>query len=722
MSLGISEEHLALHETARRWVEAHCPPKVPRSLLDAEDEGLPSFWDDLAAVGWLGLHLSEEHGGEGYGLAELAVVLEELGRAVAPGPFLPTVLASALIQEAGDETQRGELLADPASGRTAAVAFTGAAAETSADGDDLVLAGSLRPVLGAGMAELLVVPVDSAGREVWCVVDRSDARVTLLPTLDPTRRMAEVGLEGVRVTPARQLPALDRSRVVDVVTMLLGAESVGGADWCVDAAASYAKVREQFGRPIGQFQGVKHRCADMLCALEQARAAVWDAVRGGDPTEVKLCAAVVGALVPEAYARCAKDCVQVHGGIGFTWEHDAHLYLKRALAVRQLVGGAHAWRSRVAGLAAGGARRTLTIDLPPEAEEHRAEVRAFLDDLKQRDKADWDRVVAEAGYIAPYWPKPWGRDAGPVEQLVIDDEFREARVRRPHLQVGAWVLPTLIAHGTEEQQERWIRPTLRGEIFWCQMFSEPGAGSDLASLSTKAARTDGGWLLTGQKVWTTMAHVADWGICLARTDSSAPKHDGITCFMLDMKSEGIEIRPLRELTGQTMFNEVFMSDVFVPDDCVVGGVHNGWKAARTTLANERVSMGSGSSFGPGVEGLLPVAGGDDADPVDRDRLGGLVAEAHAHAVMGLRATLRALEGHDAGAESSVKKLVGVELEQRVQEFGLELRGADGAVDAGDASMWIAGFLGNRALTIAGGTSEVQRNVIAERLLGLPKDP
>jgi len=292
--------------------------------------------------------------------------------------------------------------------------------------------------------------------------------------------------------------------------------------------------------------------------------------------------------------------------------------------------------------------------------------------------------------------------------------------------VGAWVLPTLIAHGSIEQQERWIRPTLHGQILWCQLFSEPGAGSDLASLSTRAVRDEGrgGWVITGQKVWTTMAHLANWGILLARTDPAAPKHQGITCFILDMTAPGIEIRPLRELTGAELFNEVFFTDVFVPDDCVVGGVNQGWEAARTTLANERVSMGSGSSFGPGVESVLDLVRrhghGDDA--VVLDEIGAMVATGQAIAMLGLRMTLKALAGAKPGAEASVRKLLSTEHEQHVQEIGLALLGQAAAATDGEAALWVNGFLGNRALSIAGGTSDIQRNVVAERLLGLPKDP
>ena len=726
MPVGVSEEHAALHDAVRRWTETHCPPSVPRALLDSDSEELPGFWASLVEQGWLGLHVSEPDGGQGFGLAELAVVLEELGRAVAPGPFLPTVLTSAVIAAGGREAVRRALLPGLCDGSTTgAVALGPAAIVAEPAGDGAVrLSGRAGPVLGAAQAGLVVVPATGPDGESWYALDAGDVTVERLASLDPTRRVGAVVVDGAAVGAERRLPDLDGRVVADLAAIVMSAECAGGADWCVDTAASHAKVREQFGRPIGQFQAVKHRCADMLVAAGQAAAVAWDAARGADDRqEASLAAAVAGALAPEAFFTCAKDCVQVLGGIGFTWEHDVHLYLKRAASVRALLGGPEPWRARVAGLALAGARRSLDVALPEEADPVRVEVRALAESLVGREPGEVRRRLADEGYMAPHWPPPWGRGADPVEQLVIDQELQRARVRRPQLAVGAWALPTIIAHGTDEQQERWVGPTLRGEITWCQMFSEPGAGSDLASLTTKATRADGGWLLTGQKVWTSIAQRADWAICLARTDPDAPRHEGITYFLVDMRSAGIDVRPLRELTGQAMFNEVFLSDVFVPDDCVVGAVNGGWRLARTTLANERVSMGSGSSFGLGVESLIQLITSRAADdPVSVDRLGGLLAEAECLAVLGFRLTLRALSGAEPGPESSVRKLVGVEHDQRVQETGMTLLGPDGATVVGDAAPWTGGFLANRCLTIAGGTSEIQRNVIAERLLGLPRDP
>ncbi|WP_460444182.1 acyl-CoA dehydrogenase family protein, partial [Amycolatopsis cihanbeyliensis] len=321
-----------------------------------------------------------------------------------------------------------------------------------------------------------------------------------------------------------------------------------------------------------------------------------------------LAAAVATAAALDAALDNAKDCIQVLGGIGFTWEHDAHLYLRRAVATRQLFGGSARWRRRAAELVLAGTRRGLEVDLSDHAEDGVTEqARAVAEEIAglpaQRQRA---RLV-ETGYLMPHWPRPYGLDAPAGRQLVIEAELTRAGVRRPDLVIGAWAAPTILRHGTPAQQRRFVGPTLRGEITWCQLFSEPEAGSDLAALRTTAVRAEGGWLLTGQKVWTSLAHTADWAICLARTDRNAPKHKGITYFLVDMRSPGIEARPLREITGEAVFNEVFLHEVFVPDDCVVGEVDGGWRLARTTLASERVALAGGSSVGDGVEALLGAA-------------------------------------------------------------------------------------------------------------------
>jgi alkylation response protein AidB-like acyl-CoA dehydrogenase len=668
--------------------------------MEAPAGELPPFWSELDALGWLTLAPDD-----GLGFSELAVVLEGLGRAVAPGPTVATAWARALATLGG----------------------------TTLDGPAAVVDERRSPVLGGATAEMVVVAASGDDHPRWVVVKADELTMVDVAGLDAAGGLTRA--TAAATTGATALDGITTDRVRLIGAVLAAAEAVGGASWCVDTAADWARTRQQFGRPIGQFQGVKHRCADMAVRLEAARAAVWDAAAaldGDDPfgPEAQVAVAAAGALAFDAYVDNAKDAIQVLGGIGFTWEHDAHLYLRRAVALRQLFGGPSRWRAQLARTAVTGIRRHLSLDLPPEAESLRAEIADVVDAIAALPKDQRRIPLADAGLIVPHWPAPWGRDASAVEQVVIDQELRRAKVRPPHLQVGAWAAPTIAAHGTVEQQERWVRPTLHGEITWCQLFSEPEAGSDLAALTTTATRTDGGWSLQGQKVWTTMATEADWGICLARTNPTAPKHQGITYFIVDMKADGLDIRPLRELTGMEMFNEVFFDDVVVPDANVIGEVDGGWPLARTTLANERVSMGSGSSFGGGIEALIALVAErirageiDGDDPLVLDAVGALVAEAHALSVMGLRTAARSLSGAEPGPEASVRKLLGVEHDQRTQELGLSLLGPEGAtVELGAPSQWTFGFLANRCLTIAGGTSEIQRNVIGERLLGLPRDP
>jgi alkylation response protein AidB-like acyl-CoA dehydrogenase len=460
----------------------------------------------------------------------------------------------------------------------------------------------------------------------------------------------------------------------------------------------------------------------MLERSESATAVAWDAAGAHDEAseQFALAAAVAGSVALDAAVANAQDCIQVLGGIGFTWEHDAHLYLRRSMATRQLLGGSDAWRLRLAEAALEGGRRATHIDLEGAGEQTREAVREEVARIAALPGAERRTALADAGLIAPHYPAPYGRSAGAVDQIVIDEELRAAGIRPPELAIGAWALPTILEHGDDAQRERFVGPTLRGELSWCQLFSEPGAGSDLASLRTKAERVDGGWRLTGQKVWTSLAREADWAICLARTDPEAPQHKGITYFLVDMRSEGIDIRPLRELTGEAVFNEVFLDGVAVPDDCVVGEVDGGWRLARTTLANERVAMG-GRSLGVSVERSLAAAAEQKqlGDAV-RLRLGHAVAEATTVKVLSLRSTLRAVTGVGPGPESSVSKLVGVRQRQESSELALGLLG-EAALLGTDAAVaaWQEALL-TRCLSIAGGTTQVLRNVAAERILGLPR--
>jgi alkylation response protein AidB-like acyl-CoA dehydrogenase len=715
MSLAITDDHRALADTASDFLTKHGARGAARALLEAPAEDLPPFWDDLQAVGWLGLHLPEEHGGSGYGLPELLVVVEELGRAVAPGPFVPTVIVSAVLAAAAPAELQARYLPGLASGSTTGAAALGGEVELR----DGAAHGSAGVVLGGGLADLLLVPV---GDDVAVIDARGEGVTVSVPTnLDPTRRSARVRLDGA---PAEVVPGA-RQALVDLARVILSAEAIGVARECTESAAAYAKVREQFGRPIATYQAVKHHCANMLVAAELATAAVWDAARaadgGGD--QLSYTAAIAATLAVPAADLDAQLNIQVHGGIGFTWEHDAHLYLRRASALGAIVDVARA-STDVVDLTRAGVRRSRQVDLPPEAEPMRDAIRSFATAIKDLDEAGQRRAMIESGYVMPHWPEPWGRDAGAVEQLVIEQEFAAASVKRPGYGITGWVILTLIQHGTEDQVARWVPPALNQELIWCQLFSEPDAGSDAAGIKTRGTRSDGGWLVNGQKVWTSGAHHARYGLATVRTDPDAPKHNGITTMVIDMRAEGVEVRPLKMPTGNSEFNEVFFDDVFVPDDDVVGPVDGGWTVARATLGNESVSIGGGQGgmAVPGESFIAPFDAHPERLVGGAPRLGRYIALTQAMAVLNLRSAHRAVAGGGPGPEGNVTKLVLSENGHEAAAMMAELTGPDAAFLEGAGAMSGMLVLMHRAMSIAGGTSEIKRNQIGERILGLPRDP
>jgi alkylation response protein AidB-like acyl-CoA dehydrogenase len=720
MSLAITEDHRALSETAAEVLRKRGARSAARGLLEAPEEPLPDFWDEICQLGWPGLHIAEAHGGSGYGLSELVIVAEQMGRAVAPGPFVATVIASAVLAAAKDADElQARLLPGLAAGTTiGAVALPGDAGGTAVTLDGTDLSGSAVVVSG-GLADVLLIPV---GDDVAVVERGADGvTVTVPPNLDPTRRTARATFDKA---PAEVLPGAARA-LTDLARTILAAEATGVARETTEMGAEYAKNRLQFGRPIAMYQAVKHHCANMLVATELATAAVWDAARaaatGGD--QLSYTAAMAATLAGEAAELCPNLNTQVHGGIGFTWEHDAHLYMRRGQSLATLLDAPVA-AADVVDLARSGVRRKRSVDLPPEAEPMRDEVRAIAESVKDLDAAAQRDKLIETGYAMPHWPAPYGRDAGAVEQLVIEQEFSAAGVKRPAYGITGWVILTLIQHATADQVARWVNPALRQELIWCQLFSEPDAGSDAAGIKTKGTRVEGGWLVNGQKVWTSGAHLAKQGFATVRTNPDVPKHQGITTMVIDMKAEGVEVRPLKMPTGNSEFNEVFFNDVFVPDDDVVGPVDGGWTVARATLGNESVSIGGGQG-GMAMSGdmFIPAY---DAHPERLDggaaRIGRYISVDQAMAALNLRSAHRAVAGGGPGPEGNVTKLVLSENGHEAAAMSAELAGPDALFMDGPGAMAGTLVLMHRAMSIAGGTSEIKRNQIGERILGLPRDP
>ncbi|WP_197375350.1 acyl-CoA dehydrogenase [Mycolicibacterium baixiangningiae] len=696
-----TDEQFAAREMVRDWAAASRAVEAGREVEQGDVDAWRRAYAGLAELGLFGVAIPEEQGGAGGTVEDLCAMVDEAAAAMVPGPIATTALATLVVTDHG-------LLEALASGeRTAGVTL---AAEVTVDGG--AASGVAPQVLGAEPSGLLLLPAGDA----VVLVDATADGVTVEP-LTPTdfsRPLARVVLDNAPVTTLD----VTASRLADLAATLLAAEAAGLARWQLVTATDYAKVREQFGKPIGSFQAIKHMCAEMLLRAEQVSVASADAARAvtdADERQLSIAAAVAAAAGIDAAKANAKDCIQVLGGIGITWEHDAHLYLRRAYGISQFLGGRSRWLRRIADLTQQGVRRELRIDLD-SVEGLRPEISAAVADVAALPAEQRQPALAEAGLLAPHWPKPFGRAASAAEQLLIDQELAQAGVSRPDLVIGWWAVPTILEHGSPEQIEQFVSATLRGELSWCQLFSEPGAGSDLAALRTKAVRAEGGWRLTGQKVWTSAAHKAHWGVCLARTDPDAPKHKGITYFLIDMKSPGIVIRPLREITGDELFNEVFFDDVFVPDEMVVGQVNDGWRLARTTLANERVAMAGGTALGNPMEELLQTVAEHGIDPADQDRLGQLILTAQVGSLLDQRIAQKAVGGQDPGAEASARKLIGVRYRQGLSEFRMDLSDGSGAV----VNQQVHDFLNMRCLTIAGGTEQILLTLAGERLLGLPR--
>lgn len=704
MSIGISDEHVQLAASLRKWAAGVRGVDAVRSAEATPGEAFGEVWSAVGEMGVATIGLPEASGGGGGSVLDVAVALEACALELLPGPLLGTAVAVSVLAETS-------VAADLGAGAVVAV---GLSPTLSVDGDRLT--GTVDVVWDApGATHFLLGTTEDA----WWVLPGSSVSVDTAVPLDLSRRCASVTVD-VASADAVPVPGLSADLLRRVAVTLAAAEAAGVARWCLETAVDYAKVREQFGQKIGSFQAVKHLCAEMLETAEAVTAAAWDvaSVAFGDDAQWAFAADVAAATCFDGAVEAAKSCIQVLGGIGFTFEHDAHLYLRRAVALRALLGDSDEAAERLTAAAVAGVRRQLQVDLDGRDDAIRGEIRSRVESVAALPEEERRAGLVETGYLTPHWPSPYGAGADPVAQIVIDEELARAKVTRPDLVIAGWAVPTILEHGTDAQREQFVRPSLLGDLVWCQLFSEPGSGSDLASLRTRAVKVDGGWRLTGQKVWTSVAERADWGICLARTDPDVPQHKGISYFLVDMRSAGIDVRPLREITGQALFNEVFLDDVFVPEDCLVGEAGGGWKLARTTLANERVAMAT-SRLSKSTERAIELVA-DGVTAAERVRVGHAVALATVCSLLGVRSTLRSLAGQGPGPESSVAKLLGVRNRQDAAELVVSLLGPRAVLVTDDVRGDVWEMLNTRCLSIAGGTTQILRNVAGERILGLPR--
>jgi alkylation response protein AidB-like acyl-CoA dehydrogenase len=376
----------------------------------------------------------------------------------------------------------------------------------------------------------------------------------------------------------------------------------------------------------------------------------------------------------------------------------------------------------------------VDLTLSPSEEAFRDELRGWLadnhpgeepsgDEAAWQFRLAWQRELHARGYAGLSWPEEFGgRGATLIEQAIFGEEMARAKAASPANVLGLVMGgPVVIAHGSQEQKQRYLEPILSGEEIWCQGFSEPESGSDLASLKTRAVKSNGEWVVTGQKVWTTFAHHAKWCMLVARTDQDAPKHQGLTYFLMDMEQDAVQVRPLRQITGEEEFNELFIEEARIPDENVVGGVGNGWAVAITTLMHERAGLGAASAASVKIAlgQLIELARerGVEGDPVIRQKIAALLIEAEALRLNAWRGLTQIMKTGIPGPEGSLPKLQWSAVNQGLTELAVAIQGEDGVLRESD---WTYRFLRARANSIEGGTTEILKNIIAERVLGLPR--
>ncbi|MGP5608935.1 acyl-CoA dehydrogenase [Arthrobacter rhombi] len=734
MPLSLTEEHTDLASAVSDFAERFADILETREHLQAYAAGgRPDHWAELVDNGLHALHISEERGGQGGSVADTAIVVEEFGHRLVPGPLVSTVLASSAVAGATEckaSTSGLDLFAD---GATGALVMPTAAVTVAASAEGWLLSGSIG-VASLLSAEQLVIGFTSEDVTRFALVDAQAAGLTkrVAASSDLTRDAGILELDGLAIGHEAILEGLEASYVDALKAALLAAEASGLMRWAVEATTDYAKIREQFDQPIGSFQAIKHKCANLLISSELATAAAWSAVVSldQDRTQQALAAgsAIQSAIVPAVEA--ITEAVTIFGGIGFTWEHDAHLYWRRAMSLAAQVAPV-ADSVAALGRTALDADRQIDIVLPDEDPAFRTRIGALLDEAAQLDnehdggrwysRGSQRNFLAENGLAAPHWPAPYGLGATPAEQVVIGQEYARRGLVQPTSVIGEWAMPTILAYGTEAIKEQFALPTLRGELAWCQLFSEPGAGSDLAGLSTRATRVDGGWELKGQKVWTSGAHEADWGICLARTDTEVRKHKGLSYFLVDMRSTGVDVRPLMQPTGASEFNEVFLDAVFVPDEYLLGEPGQGWRITATTLQNERTQISAGVSAGT-EDAMRELISEDGYIGTEREAftaLGKIVASSSAIGALNLRETLRQVNGSDPGVGSSLAKVAQARLTREAASLVTALAGP-AMLFANAPAGAVTRQLDVPQVLLGGGTVEIQLNVIAERILGLPR--
>lgn len=749
-----SDDQRMIADSAKRFAEKHGGPARLRSLHNSSEGYDSEALRAAADAGWLGLLAPEQSGGAALGPGSLCLIAEALGNQLCVLPLAPSAAAALALSQSPnqahaqmlDAQMRGDQLLLPALAGGNAKLTLGRDAEGS-----WKVSGRCDGIPVATADGFVIEASGKDGHIVFVMANKTKGlKLKTARGVDGTAlsclNLRNLAVPGEAIIATGEAARTLAAKMHEVIQLSLAAEMLGLTDGATKIVLEYLGTRVQFGQPIGKFQALRHQSVDNYALKETVRALVFEAARSGDMNgaESGQLAMAARVLAGEASMAIGKSAIQLHGAIGFTDEHNIGLYLKRAMTLSAQYGPT------------GAIRRQYRESLKRHADGHwpglprvgtesiddarfRSETRQWLEAnlpahyrnvptrLSYADTMAWHRKLFEGKLIAPGWPKEFGgMGASLSRQVILADEL--ARVGAPEISGQAinHIGPILQRFGTPAQKAQHLGPMLRGEKVWCQGYSEPNAGSDLASLRTKADVMGDHLIVNGQKIWTTWAHNADWIFALVRTNPDAPrKQEGISFILIDMKTPGITPRAIKTIAGDDELATVFFDDVKVPIENVVGELNGGWKIANALLVNERLGSAGTQRNIVTLHHIwrLAAASGLVKDEAFLDRLTGAeieltaIASAYAQAVS-------MLDRGQVGAESSFIKIAGTALLHRLSDMLFEassaLGGGQGAVNLGDLTIQPAtSFLQNRRATIYGGTQEIQKDIVAKRVLNLP---
>lgn len=778
MEFNLNSDQEMIRDAADAFLSEQSASAAVRKAIESEAGADLALWRTIRVeMGWCSLTIPESLDGMGLTQVERALLMEQMGRRLAAVPYLASAcLATDALQYATQAAAQQRYLPALASGKISAALALPTAAGWVPEActviaqrvdDFYVLNGVVPQVLGAAEADLLLVPArlsDAPDTFAMFALDLPvhGVSITAVQTLDMTRSIARLQLDNVRLEAAARIDWPEQlqaglRRATALAGLALAAEQVGSAQQCLDLTLAYVSERSQFGRVIASFQAVKHRCAEMMVKLESARSMVYGAARMAHAAAgleaLQLEVACAKSAANEALFFCAQEAIQLHGGVGFTWEYDPQLYFKRAQAARVWFGDDAACHARIAAALCDSGDAHLDAAAVP-AERNDADFRAGFAQWMQENlqgefavlrhrggpgdeeaypagRKAWERTLAAAGWSCVGWPQQYGgRGLSIAQQVIYHEEYARAGGpgRVGHIGEGL-IGPTLIAYGSEDQKQRFLPGIRNGSVLWCQGYSEPNAGSDLANVQTRAVQdpASGDWIVTGQKVWTSLAHDSEWIFVLARCEAGSRGNRGLIFLLMPLAQAGVEIRPIRQLSGSAEFNEVFFDGARAKACDVVGAAGDGWKIAMALLGFERglSTLGQQMHFLHELELVIAVArdNGSLQQPLMRDRI--------ARAWVGLRTmrynALRMLSGAgdgQLGRASLIYKYYWSNWHRSLGELAMDVLGAEGNLVLADdlRRTRLQGlFLFSRADTIYAGTNEIQLNIIAERGLGMPKE-